>query len=64
MGGAFVIEACYIATCPQDLNIGGFSLIDLFAFLACHPHMTKPYVQQFVHYLDLFLFIKNHFMQN
>jgi hypothetical protein len=34
MGGAFVIEACSIATCPRDLNIGRFVLIDLFAFLA------------------------------
>jgi hypothetical protein len=40
------------------LTFGGFVLIDLFAFLACCPHKTKPYVQQFVHYLYLFYSLK------
>jgi hypothetical protein len=46
-GGTFgisrvlVIVCCTIATCLQDLNIGGFALIGFFVFFGCHPHGTK-----------------------
>jgi uncharacterized membrane protein YagU involved in acid resistance len=40
-----VVVCCTIATCFQDLNIGGFALIGFFVFFGCHPHGTT-----FVHY--------------